>query len=123
MAFSFSYCCAQICSDADAENADNDVIIQRRSNRLLSPLTVLLFFAAITVMCLSIVGGIYIYREYALSTIHRMRFHGFCQIPYDSNSVDNRAMMYMNQDLWNDNIMNDDNYLDDSDGDNDNERT
>lgn len=45
-------------------------------------------------MC--ILSGVYIYRMYSAERVHRVRFHGFCGVPYDAGTMDNRAMALVN---------------------------
>lgn len=50
-------------------------------------------------MCVGIIGGVMIYRQYAMERMQRMRFHGFCKIPFETDNMDDRAMLIANQDL------------------------
>lgn len=50
-------------------------------------------------MCIGIIGGVMIYRQYAMERMQRMRFHGFCKIPFETDNLDDRAMLIANQDL------------------------
>lgn len=61
--------------------------------------TLLLFLIALLVMCIGIIGGVMIYRQYAMERMQRMRFHGFCKIPYDTDNLDDHAMLQANQDF------------------------
>lgn len=65
--------------------------------------TLFLFLAALGVLCMGIVAGVAIYRAYGRAQMNRMRFHGFCGVPYDSNAIDNNAMMYINN-KWRDDL-------------------
>lgn len=40
-----------------------------------------------------------IYRQFAMERMQRMRFHGFCKIPFETDNLDDRAMLIANQDL------------------------
>lgn len=48
-------------------------------------------------MCIGIIGGTVLYRHLYHQRMQRMRFFAVCGIPYESESVDNQAMLYMNQ--------------------------
>lgn len=72
---------------------------QRHNKSLWS--TLFLFLSALGVLCMGIVAGLAIYRAYGRAQMNRMRFHGFCGVPYDSNVVDNNAMRYINN-KWRD---------------------
>uniref|UniRef100_A0A1L8D981 Integral membrane protein 2 n=1 Tax=Nyssomyia neivai TaxID=330878 RepID=A0A1L8D981_9DIPT len=55
-----------------------------------------IFTIALIIMSLGILGGNFLARHLSRSHIDRMRFHGFCGVPYDSGLVDNRTMMLYN---------------------------
>uniref|UniRef100_A0A6B2EIH2 Integral membrane protein 2 n=1 Tax=Phlebotomus kandelakii TaxID=1109342 RepID=A0A6B2EIH2_9DIPT len=55
-----------------------------------------IFTIALIIMSLGILGGNFLARHLARSHVDRMRFHGFCGVPYDSGLVDNRTMMLFN---------------------------
>lgn len=80
----------------DAESVDPLIIDRRR--RMSSATTIFLFLSAIAVMCMGILGGVTIYRIYAPTQAERMRFHGFCGVPYDSQAISNAEMLQVNND-------------------------
>uniref|UniRef100_T1DIC3 Integral membrane protein 2 n=1 Tax=Psorophora albipes TaxID=869069 RepID=T1DIC3_9DIPT len=82
----------------DSESAASSIILIRRSRRISSATTYILFLIALLVTSLGIIAGVFYYRQYAHSRNH-LRFHGFCQIPYDSSSLSDNNMYYMNQGL------------------------
>lgn len=47
-------------------------------------------------MALGMLGGVYAYRQYAHERMQKFRFHGFCGVPYQLSSIDNREMALMN---------------------------
>lgn len=79
----------------DDESAASSIILIRRARRFSSATTYILFLIALLVTSLGIIAGVFYYRQYAHSRNH-LRFHGFCQIPYDSSSVNENNMYYMN---------------------------
>lgn len=46
-------------------------------------------------MSLGIIGGFIVYKQYAREQLNRFRFHGFCQFPYERESMDN-SVMFLN---------------------------
>lgn len=47
-------------------------------------------------MFMGIIGGVAIYRAYARSQFQRLRFHGFCGVPYDNtNPIDDNNLLIM----------------------------
>lgn len=50
-------------------------------------------------MCMGIIGGVIIYRQYSLQRWQRMRFHGLCRIPYDTDSMDSDSMIMANREF------------------------
>lgn len=84
-------------SDAprDDESAASSIILIRRARRFSSATTYILFLIALLVTSLGIIAGVFYYRQYAHSRNH-LRFHGFCQIPYDSSNMNDNQMYYMN---------------------------
>lgn len=86
----------------DDESAASSIILIRRARRISSATTYILFLIALLVTSLGIIAGVFYYRQYAHSRSH-MRFHGFCQIPYDSSSVSDNNMYYMNSMLRDEN--------------------
>lgn len=79
----------------DDESAASSIILIRRARRFSSATTYILFLIALLVTSLGIIAGVFYYRQYAHSRNH-MRFHGFCQIPYDSSSINDDNMFYLN---------------------------
>lgn len=79
----------------DDESAASSIILIRRARRISSATTYILFLIALLVTSLGIIAGVFYYRQYAHARSH-MRFHGFCQIPYDSSSVNDDNIMFMN---------------------------
>lgn len=74
-----------------------------RNRRKSVSTTFFLFMLALGVLCMGIVAGVAIYRAYGRAQMNRMRFHGFCGVPYDSGAIDNNAMMYINN-KWRDDL-------------------
>lgn len=66
------------------------MIFYRR--RMSASTTIFLFLSAVAVMLMGILGGVTIYRLYSPSQ-NRMHFRGMCDIPYDSQSL-NQAAYY-----------------------------
>lgn len=85
----------------DDESAASSIILIRRARRFSSATTYILFLIALLVTSLGIIAGVFYYRQYAHSRNH-LRFHGFCQIPYDSSSMNDNQMYYMNSMLRDD---------------------
>lgn len=85
----------------DDESAASSIILIRRARRISSATTYILFLIALLVTSLGIIAGVFYYRQYAHARSH-MRFHGFCQIPYDSSSVNDNNVMFMNSMLRDD---------------------
>ena len=56
------------------------VVLGARAQRVSTASTVCLFLTALLVMSIGIIGGIYLYRQFARS---QMRFHGWCTVPYN----------------------------------------
>lgn len=77
------------------EKGEHIILKQQRMKR--SAVSLLLLLTALLVMCMGIISGIILYRQYANSRMQRMRFHGFCGIPYDATGIDNKEMLYMNE--------------------------
>lgn len=75
----------------DDPESDNIINVQRRSLP-----TLFLLLLAFFVMGLGILGGVYVYGQYAQARMQRIRFHGFCGVPYDSTSMDSKALILMN---------------------------
>lgn len=55
-----------------------------------------IFTIALIIMSLGILGGNFLARSLARSHVERMRFHGFCGVPFDSSLVDNKTMLLFN---------------------------
>lgn len=85
----------------DDESAASSIILIRRARRFSSATTYILFLIALLVTSLGIIAGVFYYRQYAHSRNH-LRFHGFCQIPYDSSNMNDNQMYYMNSMLRDD---------------------
>lgn len=85
----------------DDESTASSIILIRRARRISSATTYILFLIALLVTSLGIIAGVFYYRQYAHARTH-MRFHGFCQIPYDSSSVNDNNVMFMNSMLRDD---------------------
>lgn len=85
----------------DDESAASSIILIRRARRFSSATTYILFLIALLVTSLGIIAGVFYYRQYAHSRNH-LRFHGFCQIPYDSSNMNDNQMYYMNSMLHDD---------------------
>lgn len=85
----------------DDESAASSIILIRRARRISSATTYILFLIALLVTSLGIIAGVFYYRQYAHARSH-MRFHGFCQIPYDSTNVNDNNVMFMNSMLRDD---------------------
>lgn len=56
------------------------VILGSKAQRVSTATTICLFLTALLVMSTGIIGGMYLYRQFARS---QMRFHGWCTIPYN----------------------------------------
>lgn len=80
----------------DNDSIVSSIILIRRARRMTSAQTYMLFLLALLVTTLGIIAGVFYYRQYAHSRSH-VRFHGFCQIPYDSTAINDNNMIYMNQ--------------------------
>lgn len=48
---------------------------------------------------MGIIGGVIIYRQYSLNRWQRMRFHGLCRIPYDTDLMDSDSMISANREF------------------------
>lgn len=86
----------------DDESVVSSIILIRRARRISSATTYILFLIALLVTSLGIIAGVFYYRQYAHARSH-LRFHGFCQIPYDSSNVNDNNMVYMNSMLRDEN--------------------
>ncbi|XP_046736350.1 integral membrane protein 2C [Diprion similis] len=53
---------------------------RQKAQRLNSLTTLCLFLTALLVMSIGVIGGVYIYKQYARDQMHR--FRGWCDIPY-----------------------------------------
>ncbi|GAB0087291.1 uncharacterized protein DMENIID0001_015840 [Sergentomyia squamirostris] len=58
-----------------------------------------IFLIALIIMSLGVLGGHFLARHLSRSHIDRMRFHGFCGVPYMGGLVDNRTLMLYNSRL------------------------
>lgn len=90
--------------DPEADHVDNNGYVIHLKRRTVP--TVLLLLTSLFILGLGIIGGVYIYRQYAHPRMQRIRFHGFCGVPYDSSSIDNKALVLMNN-KWRDDADND----------------
>ncbi|KDR10662.1 integral membrane protein 2B [Zootermopsis nevadensis] len=64
-------------------------VLKARARRVSIATTVCIFLTALLVMSVGIIGGAYLYRQFARSQMHR--FRGWCTIPYEGT----KATMYM----------------------------
>uniref|UniRef100_A0A6M2DHU4 Integral membrane protein 2 n=1 Tax=Xenopsylla cheopis TaxID=163159 RepID=A0A6M2DHU4_XENCH len=64
-----------------------------RARRVSTATTLCLFLTALLVLSIGVIGGVYIYSQYARARMHR--FHGWCNIPYDGT----KATMYIENNL------------------------
>lgn len=73
-----------------------------RSRRATNQITtLLLFLIALLVMCMGIIGGVIIYRQYAMQRWNSaMRFHSGCRIPYNTEDLDHETMLAANQEFF-----------------------
>ncbi|XP_055549334.1 uncharacterized protein LOC129732460 [Wyeomyia smithii] len=86
----------------DAESGVPSVILVRRGRRTVSPVvSYILFLIATLITTLGICIGVFYYHQQWHSR-GQLRFHGFCQIPYDSSNVNDNNMVYMNSMLRDD---------------------
>ncbi|XP_054282849.1 integral membrane protein 2C-like [Macrosteles quadrilineatus] len=56
------------------------LVLRARARRASSVTTACLFMMALLVLCCGILGGLYIYKQFVFSQMHRLR--GRCRIPY-----------------------------------------
>uniref|UniRef100_A0A336MAC6 Integral membrane protein 2 n=1 Tax=Culicoides sonorensis TaxID=179676 RepID=A0A336MAC6_CULSO len=84
------------------ESGRNVVLVRSARSPAHKATSLILFLIALLVMCIGIIGGVMIYRQYAMERMQRMRFHGFCKIPFETDNMNDRAMLMANQDLMND---------------------
>lgn len=87
----------------------NVVLIRRRANSQAT--TLLLLLIALLVMCIGIIGGVIIYRQYSLQRWQRMRFHGLCRIPYETDMMDSESMLAAQRELMNTQLDGDENWI------------
>lgn len=87
----------------DDESAASSIILIRRARRFSTATTYILFLIALLVTSLGIIAGVFYYRQNAHFS-NPLRFHGFCQIPYDSTNVNDNNMFYMNAMLRHDDV-------------------
>lgn len=75
------------------ENGNNDklLLIQERTRRFTGS-TLLLVLASLCLACMGVLIGLVIYRRVQLQ---RMHFHGMCNLPYDGQFDQNRDMLNM----------------------------
>ncbi|XP_063702616.1 uncharacterized protein LOC134832496 [Culicoides brevitarsis] len=80
------------------ESGSNVVLVRRATGHPARQASILLLFLiALLVMCIGIIGGVMIYRQYAMGRINRMRWHGTCNIPMETDNMNDRAMFFANQ--------------------------
>ncbi|XP_046401633.1 integral membrane protein 2C [Ischnura elegans] len=65
--------------EATAEPEPHYLLMRGRARRVSTATTVFLFLTALIVMCIGIVGGVFVYRQFARAQMHRIR--GWCKIP------------------------------------------
>ncbi|XP_069698528.1 integral membrane protein 2C isoform X2 [Periplaneta americana] len=75
--------------EASAQAEPQYFILKARARRVSTATTVCLFLTALLVMSIGIIGGVYLYRQFARSQMHR--FRGWCNIPYEGT----KATMYL----------------------------
>lgn len=56
--------------------------LRARARRVSTATTVCAFVTALLVLAIGIIGGVYLYQQFALSKMHR--FRGWCSVPYES---------------------------------------
>nr|CAD7570319.1 unnamed protein product [Timema californicum] len=77
--------------EATAEPEPQYLVLRTRARRVTTATTVCLFLTALLVMTIGIIGGVYLYRQFARAQMHR--FRGWCSIPYDGT----KATLYSEQ--------------------------
>lgn len=82
--------------DVEANNAALMPRYMVQAHRLTTATTVCLFLTALLVMSVGIISGVYIYRQFARSQMHR--FRGWCAIPYESNLLLDDGMQSIHRD-------------------------
>lgn len=70
--------------DVESGEEPRYVILGARAQRVSTATTVCLFLTALLVMSIGIISGVYLYRQFARSQMHR--FRGMCNIPYYTGS-------------------------------------
>ncbi|KAJ9578195.1 hypothetical protein L9F63_005584 [Diploptera punctata] len=76
---------AKVDLEASAEAEPQYFILKARARRVSTATTVCLFLTALLVMSIGIIGGVYLYRQFARSQMHR--FRGWCNIPYEGTKT------------------------------------
>ncbi|XP_063228863.1 integral membrane protein 2B [Bacillus rossius redtenbacheri] len=79
---------AKVDIEATAEPDHHYLVLRSRARRISTATTICLFLTALLVMSIGIIGGMYLYRQFAQVEMHR--FRGWCSIPYDGT----KASMY-----------------------------
>lgn len=62
------------------------LVLRARARRASSVTTACLLMMALLVMCCGILGGFYLYKQFAHSQMHRLR--GWCRIPYAEQNME-----------------------------------
>lgn len=71
--------------EASAQAEPQYLILKARARRVSTATTVCLFLTALLVMSIGIIGGVYLYHQFARSQMPR--FHGWCNIPYEETKT------------------------------------
>lgn len=95
--------------DAEAQHSKYDVrghyFVSRRSiYRIHVTATFLLFLVALMILIIGVIGGLYIYRQYARTQMHRFRT-GWYSIPYDSSIKSSYNKDSVNQSFMSSNVI------------------
>lgn len=61
------------------------LVLKARARRISTATTWCLFLTALLVMSIGIIGGVYLYQQFAKSQMHK--FRGWCSIPYDASGA------------------------------------
>jgi len=81
--------------EADSDSGDKLFLVQKRPRRLSSASVIFLCLAALGVLCMGIIGGIAIFRVYARAQMQRLRYHGFCGVPYGNDALDDDNLLIL----------------------------
>lgn len=85
--------------DLEAATEPQYFILRTRARRVSSATTVCLFLTALLVMSIGIIGGVYLYRQFARSQMQR--FRGWCSVPYETS----KSSLYQDDRMRTGNIM------------------